>query len=114
MENYDPATWGALVTAALIGIAAIVGAFARPLFASIFHGKPRGCPMTEHAIAQLDQLHDWHGPDDRGEQGWRGHGIERQLSVLEQRAAESFKQMREGQKETSGLLRELVKVVREK
>ena len=112
MADFDPTAWGSLLTASLIGIAAIVGAFARPLFQSIFAGKSRGCPITETAVTQLDQLHDWHGPDDRGEQGWRGHGIERRLESMEQTQAKGFDHLREGQGEVAKLLRELITVTR--
>ena len=95
----DPGTWGAFLTPLLIGIAAIVGAVARPLFGSL---KGRNyCLVTPAALIQLDDLHDWHGPDSKGEQGWRGNAIERKLDALRAEQAETHK-----------LLRELIQVTR--
>lgn len=113
MDDFDPTAWGALLTAALIGIAAIVGAFARPLFASIFAGRGRqACPITETAINHIADLHEWHGPDHRGEQGWRGHGILTRLESMEKTQAKGFDHLREGQGEVATLLRELITVTR--
>lgn len=102
MDQLEPHTWGAVITATLIGIAAIVGAFARPLFSNIFAARrPSDCRITETAVEHIRELHDWHGPDHQGEQGWRGHGIERGLAALAK-----------GQGEMNENLRELVEIAR--
>jgi hypothetical protein len=113
MDAFDLRAWSGIITALLIGIAAIVGAFARPLFQNLFTSKPY-CHMNEAAQHHIADLHDWHGPDHQGEQGWRGHGIERRLASMEETQAKGFEDMRNGQTKVSGLLRELITVTQRK
>jgi len=89
------------ITATLIGIAAIVGAFARPLFQHIFTGRAKSCLVTETAVEHLRELHSWHGPDQNGQQSWKGHGVDRELQKLTA-----------VQKEMNDSLRELVVIAR--
>jgi len=110
MADIDPTQWGALITATLIGTAAIVGAFARPLFEHIFRARKLPCSMSETALLQIDELHEWHGPDHMGEQGWRGHGMERRIEQLEASAVTGLKSLRDGQSEVADLLRTLIEL----
>lgn len=112
MHDLSPSAWGGLITAGLIGVAAIVGAFARPLFQNLFTGKRSECAMSETHANHIADLHDWHGPDERGMQGWRGHGIEQRLESMEDTQSKGFDNLREGQGEVATLLRELITVTR--
>jgi hypothetical protein len=123
MAHISPEDIGAIITAVLIGTAAIIGAIARPLFDTVVlrkrtnnnpEVKPAECGVPEATIVQIHDLHSWHGPDHQGQQGWRGHGIENHLVTMEESLGAGFGSLREGQSEVSTLLRDLIKVTREK
>lgn len=70
-----------IIVAVLIGLSAIVGAIARPYFAAF--KKPSDCCFSNDHKIKLEQIHAWHSPDHHGEQGWRGHQIEKRLDGLQ-------------------------------
>lgn len=102
MDAISPNHWAGIVTALMIGVAAIVGAVLRPVLDSLRGtARTKSCRLDDAANSQLRDLHAWHAPDQHGEQGWRGAGIERGITDLV-----------EAQREATELLRELVELQR--
>ncbi len=96
MDAITPNQWAGIVTAIMIGVAAIVGAVLRPVLDNL-RGAPRhrSCHLDDTSSSQLRDLHVWHAPDHHGEQGWRGHAIERGIESLVERQSESTELLRE-------------------
>jgi len=80
----DIAIYKELVVSILIGLAAIIGAIARPYFGSFRQKAVEICHFRGDPATKLEQVHAWHSPDHHGEQGWRGHGLEQRLDALQQ------------------------------
>ncbi len=56
---------------------------------------------------KIEDLHDWHSPDQDGEQSWKGKQLERILTTLDANVRENTKTTQEGHVKIVDKLEEL-------
>ena len=79
-----------LVTAALLGAAAVIGAVIKPLI-DLVRGRRNG--FDEKARHKLADLWTWHAPDSKGQQSWRGTEIKDAIELNREATGAEFKRL---------------------
>ena len=99
-----------LVTAALLGAAAVVGAVIKPLL-DLLRGKKNG---ADHTMGhQIRDLHEWHRPDALGRQSWRGTEIKEAIETNRKSTQQNFDRLHSANEKIEEAIHEATNTMRD-
>ena len=99
-----------LITAALIGAAAVVGAVLKPLF-DFLKGRKNG--NGNHLDSKIHDMHRWLSPNQDGIQSWRGHEIKSAIDQTRTSQETHFQKLHESNSRAEQALQEQTRIIKE-
>lgn len=100
----------ALITAALVGVATIVGAVLKPLF-DFLRGRKNG--HASKSETHIDEMHGWLSPNQDGIQSWRGHEIKNAVDRTRTSQETHFQKLHEANARADQALAEQTKAIKD-